>query len=367
MAEAEASFDFEAHGQAAVSSYLPLQGHYRDLAAVTKRILVEAIRQSEANVHSVEAREKDPESLGKKAAQQSQDDPAKPKYSDPLVQIADLAAVRVITFFPGTLEVVDALILKEFTVVERSDKGAQLLEDDRFGYQSIHYLVTISPERVLLPEYAPYADEIVEIQVRTILQHAWAEIEHDIQYKSASVIPDEIRRRFMALAGMLEIADREFQAIQDADRTLTQEARALVKEGQLEGVEITPDSLKTFLDGRLGADGRMSGYSYEWMVKLLKRLGFRTLQQVETCIGDYDDDAISRTLTQGRQGQLNRFEFLILAGMGEEYVRRHPWANESWHVNWCARSIERLQADGLKVGWYDPQSDGTGTQEADGI
>ncbi len=79
----------------------------------------------------------------------------------------------------------------------------------------------LAPQRALLPEYERSADSITEIQVRTVLQHAWAEIEHDIQYKSASVIPAEIRRRFMSLAGMLEIADRESQAIQDADKRLS--------------------------------------------------------------------------------------------------------------------------------------------------
>jgi hypothetical protein len=61
----------------------------------------------------------------------------------------------------------------------------------------------------------------------------------------------------MALAGMLEIADREFQTIQDDDRRLTAEARSRVR-GELERVEITPDAVKAFLDQRLGSDGRMS-------------------------------------------------------------------------------------------------------------
>jgi putative GTP pyrophosphokinase len=334
----EQEFDFKAHGKEAVTAYLPLQSHYRDLALVVKRILLEAVRQSSVKVHSVEAREKNPESLSRKAAQQSSEDPSKPKYDDPLKQITDLAAVRVITFFPGTLQQVDRLIEHEFQVIERSDKGAELLEEDRFGYQSIHYLVSLSSDRVGLPEYAPYAEGIVEIQVRTILQHAWAEIEHDIQYKSAAAIPDEIRRRFMALAGMLEIADREFQAIQDEDKALVVEVRKLVKAGNLESVEITPDSLKAFLDKRLGSDKRMSRFSYEWTVKLLKKLGFRTLEQVAACIGEYDDDKVSRVISGGRQGQLSRFECLLLAGMGDRYIERHFWANEDWHAKMGVRA-----------------------------
>jgi ppGpp synthetase/RelA/SpoT-type nucleotidyltranferase len=82
-----------------------------------------------------------------------------------------------------------------------------LWEKERFGYQSIHYLVQVSEARVALAEYARYRAMIAEIQVRTILQHAWAEIEHDIQYKSSVAMPSVIRRRFMSLAGLLEIAD----------------------------------------------------------------------------------------------------------------------------------------------------------------
>jgi ppGpp synthetase/RelA/SpoT-type nucleotidyltranferase len=63
----------------------------------------------------------------------------------------------------------------------------------RFGYQSTHYLVKYLNTRTMMPEYTRFRNLIAEIQVRTILQHAWAEIEHDIQYKSSSVLPRTIR------------------------------------------------------------------------------------------------------------------------------------------------------------------------------
>ena len=308
-------------------------------------------------MHSVQARAKDPASLGRKAAQPSDGDPTKPKYPGPLEQISGLAAVRVITYFPSTLDDIDALMAEEFRVVERSDKGAELLEEERFGYKSIHYLVKLVPHRAALPEYAPYAESVVEVQVRTIMQHAWAEIEHDIQYKSAEVIPVEIRRRFMALAGLLEIADREFQAIQDADRRLTKEARSRVAGGQLETVEITPDALKAFLDQRLGPDGRISEFSYEWTAKLLRRLGFRTLEQVERCVRPYNDDDVSRVARGGRQGQTTRFEDMLLAGMGERFITRHSFAPEPWWGPMLRERLERLQAHDIPIGDYDPQND----------
>jgi putative GTP pyrophosphokinase len=206
MADSEKSLDLKQHAQAAVTTYLERRTFFEDLAQVVRRILEEAFKRRGIKVHSVQGRAKDPTSLAKKAALPSDEDPTRPKYVNPLTEITDLAGVRVIAFFPATLSEINDIIEHEFMLVERSNKGDDLIEEERFGYQSIHYLVRLDPRRSDLPEYEPFADAITE-----------AEIEHDIQYKSSSVIPTEIRRRFMALAGMLEIADREFQTIQDDD------------------------------------------------------------------------------------------------------------------------------------------------------
>lgn len=352
MTESDRPFDFATHERTAVAEYLKHYGFYSDLATVVRRIVEESLKQRSIKVHSVEARAKDPSNFGRKAAQPSDTDPTKPRYVNPLQEITDLAGIRVITYFPSTLDRIDAMLKEEFRVVERSDKGAELLEEERFGYQSIHYLVTLSRERARLPEYDRFADSVAEVQVRTIMQHAWAEIEHDIQYKSALVIPAEIRRRFMSLAGLLEIADREFQEIQDADERLTIEARSRIEGGQLEQVEITPDALKAFLDKRLGPDGRISDFSYDWTARLLRRLGFRTLEQVEKCIRGYDDDHVSRAAVGGRQGQTSRFEYMLLAGMGECFIQRHFFAGESWFG--ATERLEKLAQSGIEIRSYDP-------------
>jgi putative GTP pyrophosphokinase len=317
----------------------------------------EALKRRAIKVHSVQSRAKDAASLGKKSAEPSESDPARPKYDRPLEQITDLAGVRVITYFPSTLAEIDEVLNREFLVFEKSNKGADLIEEERFGYQSIHYLVKLAWQRSRLPEYERFADATAEVQVRTILQHAWAEIEHDIQYKSSSVIPTEIRRRFMALAGMFEIADREFQGIQDADVRLTAEARSRVEAGQLNNVEITPDALKAFLDQRIGPDGRISEYSYDWTARLLKRLGFRTLEQVEKCIRGYNDDQLSRLVAGARQGQTTRFEYMLLAGMGENYLRRHIFSNEPWWGKRDSQALATFRSEGVDVRGYDPTTD----------
>jgi ppGpp synthetase/RelA/SpoT-type nucleotidyltranferase len=362
MTGSDKMFDFKEHEQAAVAAYLKSLGFYEDLAQVVKRIVEESLKRRGIRVHSVEARAKNPASFGRKAALPSETDPAKPKYTDPLSEITDLSGVRIITYFPNTLSEIDQMLKEEFQITERSDKGAILLEEDRFGYQSIHYLLKLTPQRARLPEYIPFANAVTEVQVRTILQHAWAEIEHDIQYKSASVIPGEIRRRFTALAGMLEVADREFQAIQDDDKRLTVEARSRVEGGLLEAVEITPDSLNAFLDKRVGRDDRISEFSYDWTARLLKRLGFRTLGEVDRCIRGYDDDKLSRIVTGSRQGQLTRFEYMLLAGMGENFITHHIFSGEPWFIATTSTQLERLRKSGVQVRDYDPADQSNGTQ-----
>src|SRR5579863_3286394 len=366
MTETEKPFDFKRHEETAVTNYLAKRQFFENLATVVRRIIEESLKSRQIKVHSVQSRAKDPTSFGEKAASPLNDDPSRPKYTKPLEQITDLSGVRVITYFPGTLSELDSLLADEFSVVERSDKGALLLEEERLGYQSIHYLVKLTPDRAKLPEYHPFENAITEVQVRTILQHAWAEIEHDIQYKSASVIPAVIRRRFMSLAGVLEIADREFQAIQDEDRRLAEEARTQVKGGQLENVEITPDALKAFLDKRLGSDGRISDWSYDWTARLVRKLGFRTMQQVEECIRGFSDDKISRFASNNRQGQTTRFEHMLLAGMGKLFIDRHLYSSYQWWNSLQTRILDRFVQMGIEVRIFDPNSAEISAREGDG-
>jgi putative GTP pyrophosphokinase len=287
-------FDLEAHRRLAVEKYQQVRPLYAAFAEVMHSILKQSLTSAGLKVASIEWRAKDLESYGDKASQPPPNDPEKPKYSDPLREITDLAGVRIITFFPRTIGQVDSVVCQQFKVLEVSDKGDLLRQEERFGYQSVHYLVSLNPQSTSLPEYSRSQNLIAEVQVRTILQHAWAEIEHDLQYKSVETIPSGVRRRFMSLAGLLEIADREFQAVQDEDERLRQAARTSIREGRLEGVEITADALKAYLNKKLGPDGRMSPDSYEWVARMLRRMGFTNFRQIDECIANYDDDALSR-------------------------------------------------------------------------
>lgn len=351
---ARQDFDFELHRQKSVDAFAKIRPMYEEFSTIVRNILRETFERKGIKTHSIEARAKSLESFGEKAMAPSENDINVPKYPDPLKQITDLAGVRVITFFPKTLGEVDKNITEQVHVIETVDHTKSLHEAAQFGYQSVHYLVQLKADRVKLPEYQKFAGVIAEIQIRTVLQHAWAEIEHDIQYKSKVTIPAEIKRRFMALAGMLEIADREFQAIQDADLSLRVHARQLVNEGNFEKVEITPDALKSYLDRKLGPDDRMADYSYDWTARLLRQLGFTNFRQVDECIRDYDDDRVSRALYGGRQGQLSRFESILAASMGTHFLEQHLWKSLPWFNSTWEKHFEQLQHAGFPIGNYKP-------------
>ena len=351
-----AVFDFPAHERLAVVEYLKFQPLYKDFASVVASILGECLKKRFIEIASVQHRAKEVSSFGRKAATPSPSDPNAPKYSNPLKQITDLAGVRVITYFPGTLANIDDLIFNEFVVTERSDKGTELIQRERFGYQSIHFLVQMKPERARLAEYERFANVIAEVQIRTVLQHAWAEIEHDIQYKSSTSIPSDIRRRFMALAGMLEIADREFQAIQSADKALENQSRDMVERGELRGVEITPSALRLFLDKKLGQDERISDWRYDWTTRLLKQQGFKDLEQVEEAIAPFNDDQLSRIASGGRQGQTTRFELMLLAALGSKFLERHPYKEHDWFQESSGLSLKKFKDAGVHVSEFDPQT-----------
>ena len=352
--EGQQDFDFDTHRDQAIKDYRAVKPRYEVFVSKLRDILRDALSVENIQIHSIEARAKDIKSFGNKVTKPSEVNPNVPKYPNPLSEITDLAGVRVITFLPKTVYEIEKALTAQFQVIERVDKGQELSDQGKFGYQSVHLLLKLARARARLPEYTSCKDLVAEVQVRTILQHAWAELEHDIQYKSYNVIPKSIRRRFAALAGLLEIADREFQSLQDEDERLRQQARASVQIGDLATVEITPDALKLYLDRKLGSDGRMPQWSYDFTANMLQELGFETLSELDECIANYDDDKVSRAIWGARRGQLARLEDTVLASMGNLFIERHPWAREPKWKDIFKATLDELRNSGIEIGSFNP-------------
>jgi ppGpp synthetase/RelA/SpoT-type nucleotidyltranferase len=137
------------------------------------------------------------------------------KYSG-VQDITDLLGIRIVTYFPKDVDRAASILRKEFSIDEgNSIDKRKLLNPDSFGYLSLHFVASLSASRSQLAEYRRFATVKFEIQIRSVLQHAWAEIEHDLGYKVEGALPDQMRRSFSRLAGMLELADEEFERLRE--------------------------------------------------------------------------------------------------------------------------------------------------------
>ena len=183
-----------------------------DLEELRRRIqdlISQLLADGGLRVHALEARVKDGPSLERKWRHHN------PPYTS-LDDLTDLLGVRIITFFPDDVDHVRELIESQFTIDRLNSRDPRAtIEPDQFGYQSLHLVVSISPARAGLSEWRRFAAIRFEIQVRSILQHAWAEIEHDRGYRSEDDVPANMRRRWSRVAALLEFADSEFMRLRD--------------------------------------------------------------------------------------------------------------------------------------------------------
>ena len=135
--------------------------------------------------------------------------------------ITDIVALRVVCPFLGDITMAEASIGASFRVLDVERKGSERSFRE-FGYESIHLLVELPDD--LKDRARGLESSAVEIQLRTILQEAWAEVEHELVYKAEFTPFDEpMKRKLAALNATLSLSDIIFQEILDYQRRLTSE------------------------------------------------------------------------------------------------------------------------------------------------
>lgn len=190
-----------------VEEYRVVVQSYKEYTTKIHELVNSLIQESNIQIHSISSRPKDIDSLY---------DKVKRKEYTKLSNITDLSGIRIICYFSDQVDEVAKIIENNFIISnESSIDKRKTLDPDKFGYLSLHFVAKLSDDRSKLLEYQRFKDLNCEIQIRSILQHAWAEIEHDLGYKSSIEIPRDVKRRFYRLAGLLELADDEFKRIKD--------------------------------------------------------------------------------------------------------------------------------------------------------
>jgi hypothetical protein len=161
------------------------------------------------------------------------------------------------------------------------------------------------------------------VQVRTILQHAWAEFEHAIRYKGT--IPEEhapeLDRRFTLAAGLLELADREFSMIRDQLQATVTDHRG---EADVTDPRISAVDLATFLANEYADAGWSRTDHYEWVSGLLLELGVTSLDELGALLTSVDGTAINARMEyRYPPGAVRRLDDSLLAIFGTRYVELH--------------------------------------------
>ena len=256
------------------------------------------------NYLTIEGRAKSPASFAEKA---TRTEDGRPLYPDPLRDIGDQLGIRVITYVRDDVEAVAALLAAQLPLLDDRDFGQLTASQGRFGYASRHLQLEID-------------GRVVQVQLRTVLQHAWAEFEHDIRYKGT--VPDEhaseFDRRFTLAAGLLELADQEFSAVRDRLRG------APPTEPADDDPRIAARELAAFLAGQYADAGWSRTDHYVWISGLLLELGITTLEELAEVLRAADEDAIHiRMAYRYPPGAVRRLDDALLATFGDRYVGLH--------------------------------------------
>jgi putative GTP pyrophosphokinase len=131
--------------------------------------------------------------------------------------ITDLLGIRVICPFIEDLTKAEALLKEHFDVIETEQKGHYTFKE--FGYESIHVLIKIPAD--IIRQRGQADCDVAEIQIRTILQDAWAEVEHELVYKAEfSPFDMPMKRKLAAVNASLSLADIIFQEIRTYQKQL---------------------------------------------------------------------------------------------------------------------------------------------------
>lgn len=288
------------------------RGLYCDFTKRCESLLRELLDAAGYRVHSVTSRVKERDHLLEKITREG-------KEYERLSDVKDVSGVRVITYFDDQVDDIGSVIEKEFLVdPHHSVDKRKLLDPDRFGYLSLHYVCDLNRTRLSLLENKRYAAQSCEIQVRSILQHAWAEIEHDLGYKSDSKIPGPIRRRFSRLAGLLELGDQEFKDIRKEllayQSRVPQEMQVAPGEVEVDDVSlnvfISTNELCIYLDGELANAANVEKTrprTNEGIVKLATQLQYVGISSISQL-----------------QDKLERYKYMIVEQFAKRLeVRKH--------------------------------------------
>lgn len=276
-----------------------------------RRVLSDELNDAGISYDQVSVRIKDRRSFLTKLR-----NPDFPAYRD-FASAHDVIGVRVTVFTTSEIPLLVGVMRNLFAVEDVVDKAEKVKAEGSFGYASRHIIARVDAAR--LPALTAGTDldgRLVEIQLRTVLQHAWAEYEHDIRYKNPDEdLPVEVHRAFTLAAGLIELADAQFDEIQ---RIVSSEVDAP------EDAELTATTLPGVLTMILGTTFPTSKADYyNFAVDMLAAHGITTIGELTELCGPENVSRLLDAMDYGyAPGQVRLIDDLLLLVYGRDHIRR---------------------------------------------
>lgn len=326
-----------------VWEYAQDQGDLSDAARDIRRYLQELAERASIRIHTIESRAKSLASYQEKSAKLGPD--GQPKYADPAAQIHDCVAARVIVFTMLARNDLADVISSHASVIERQNPG----DEKHNGYDSEHLVIAAlskRDERERYPALARYLDKYrgLEIQLRSVAGHAWAEYEHDVRYKSGAyqeLSPDgrkQIDQWFVEAGGMRHYMDELFGkiearliAVDPAGASEQVSAEPLATEAPTVETEddgsdddlrtLDGESLRELIATRFPAEEVGEHESTERLAQHLARLGLARIGELETALANVEEGQVARLMDYPRETSgARRLDDELLAIFQDRYV-----------------------------------------------
>lgn len=290
------------HSEMILNEYHEKLPVYEKMKTVILGLLRTCLDENHVIVSGLEARVKTEQSLAGKLELKGY------KYHT-LEDVTDVVGARIITFYSDEVDIISALAEKLFEIDwDNSVDKRKMLEIDRFGYLSLHYVCRI-PEALYKDPEIPQLNQIrFELQMRSTLQHVWANMYHDIGYKSDVEIPVEYQRNMTRLAGMLELADEQFSRIRKEINGYRRTVQSVVANGNLDEVPLNGDTFRSFLKMRpfkrladkIAAINQGEVYEDNLMpyYNVLLHMNMKTIGDIVKMCNEYSESAYQLALLQ---------------------------------------------------------------------
>lgn len=166
-------------------------------------------------------------------------------YSDPYNEITDKVGGRIVVLLEEQANQICGVIekLEDFSFSKDRDfETERATHPELFNYKSHHYILRNKNEisiGEIIPEGTP-----VEIQIRTLLQHAYSELTHDTIYKPNTAASPEVRRYVAKSMALIEVTDQLFSQVSNSLKLSEHQFSKIIEDC----LKLLPDDIGIHID-----------------------------------------------------------------------------------------------------------------------